>query len=229
MGMYGENNDRVDALLRDYLDLHLDASPLIALALVGIGLLFLTQGWKFYRQLITLNAAYLGLLIGRRYAERMTEPHLDLVLILGFGAVFAALAWPAIKWAVSLFGGVIGGLAGFALWRYTAMAFDAPDLAELAWVGGLMGVIIMGLLAFVIFQVVVVIVTSFQGGVLLVSGLLTLAFALDGPDRSLFRRLDTEVALIPLMVFIPTIIGAIFQENKHLLLQARRRKTAAKA
>ncbi|MFW6155078.1 MAG: hypothetical protein ACOC95_07680 [Planctomycetota bacterium] len=219
----------MDELLRDYLDLHLDASPLIALALMGIGLVFLTQGWKFYRQLITLSAGYLGLLVGSRYAERMTEPHLDLVFILGFGAVFAALAWPAIKWAVCLFGGVIGGLAGFALWRYTSLAFDAPDLAELAWVGGLMGVIIMGLLAFVIFQVVVVVVTSFQGGMLLISGLLALSFALDGPDRSLFRRLDRDVALVPLMVFIPTIIGAIFQENKHLLLQAKKRKAAAKA
>ncbi|NLF32597.1 MAG: hypothetical protein GX591_17110 [Planctomycetes bacterium] len=219
----------MDELLRDYLDLHLDASPVIALALVGVGLLFLTQGWKFYRQLITLNAGYLGLLVGSRYAERMTEPHMDLILILGFGAVFAALAWPAIKWAVSLFGGVIGGLAGFALWRYTSIAFDAYDLADLAWVGGLMGVIIMGLLAFVVFQVVVVIVTSFQGGLLLISGILALAFALDGPDRSLFRRLDKDVALIPLLVMIPTALGAIFQENKHLLLQAKKKKAAAKA
>jgi len=216
----------VEENLRLYLDFLQIQHPLIALAMIGVGCLFLTHGWKLFKILIAADAVALGLLCGSIVGEHLSRPNMDIILGVGFGLIFAALVWPLMKWAVCAMGALFGAGVGFVLWSYATHASGYYSLGQHAWVGAVIGLITMALLAFIIFRTVAVVVTSLQGAWLLASGIGVLALAIDGLRENLRARLDENLLLVPVLVLIPGILGIIFQESKFLTVQAKKRKAA---
>jgi hypothetical protein len=216
----------LDEYLRLYLEFLQEQHPLLALVMIGIGGLFLTHGWKLFKILIAADAVLLGLLIGNIVGIHLNRPHMDIILGIGFGIVFAALVWPLMKWAVCLMGALFGAVVGLVLWRCAAQAAGYHALAEHAWAGGLIGLITMALLAFIIFRTVAVVVTSLQGAWLLVSGIGVLVLAIDGLRENVLARLNENPILIPVLTLIPGILGIIYQESKFLSLMAKKRQAA---
>jgi len=201
--------------------------PLSAAALALLGCIFLVLGWKQYKALITLDAmalgAALGAYIGRHYAHR---PNMDLYLGLGGALLLAAIAWPLMKWAVGVLGALVGGVIGYAGWCYASRAFGETNLGQQAWVGGLLGLIVLGLLSLVIFRTVVIVIMALEGSVLLVSGACGLLFNHEGAAEPLKARLDENIYLLPMALLLPALIGFVFQQSKFLQLQAKKRKFA---
>lgn len=189
--------------------------PVVGALLLGVGGVYLLLGWRIFKVLVIANACVLGMGAGVWVGtELLKYPNMDIIGGIAGGLLLAVAAWPLMRWAVSIMGALAGAAVGFGLWRYVAQAAGQPDLIRLSWVGALIGLITMGLLAFLIFKAVVIIFTSLQGSGMMVSGTCALLMKHDGLRTALTTNLTNNVYLLPLLVIVPTLIGVIFQETK---------------
>jgi len=181
----------------------------LAMLLFACGLVYMLQGWKIFKILVVANVALLGAAVGS-YVGMMARGENTWMYVSAAGALLmGGLAWPLMKYAVSLLGGIAGSFVGYGLWHYVGNAADRPEILQYAWVGALVGLIVLGLLAFVILKFVVMFVTSIQGAMMGLAGVLALmlkymAEDLEGPLRQ-------NDHLMVILIAVPAIIGFVFQ------------------
>jgi hypothetical protein len=179
---------------------------LATILLIG-GIVYLIFGVYLYKALITINLAavggYLGAVIG--YRTGGTGAMIPWALIGAF--CLAALTWPLMKYAVALMGGLYGFLLGAAIWRTGGLE------ARYAWAGGGMGLIGFGMLSFILFRGSIMMYTSLQGSVMLVFGLLGLIFKYQSVAPTITSSLKGQPIMLPLSIFIPTVLGLIYQQT----------------
>jgi len=182
--------------------------PGMATILLIGGIVYLIFGVYMYKALITVNmavvGAYLGALLG--YRTGGNGAMIPWALIGAF--CFAALTWPMMKYAVAVMGGLYGFLLGAAIWRTGNLE------ARYAWAGGGMGLIGFGMLSFILFRGSIMMYTSLQGSVMLVFGLLGLIFKYQSVSQTLTTSLTGQPIVLPLAVFIPTVLGLIYQQTQ---------------
>src|SRR3954470_23897952 len=184
-----------------------DMGAAVALLLVLLGLVYLLFGFYLFKPLVLLNAAFIGAMVGVLVSGKTGGP-LPSGILGGF--VAAAATYPQMKWAVALMGGLFGAVLGFSLWRTFGLE---PGFA---WTGGCMGVIGCGLLCFIVFRGSVMAYTSLQGSVMVVFGLLSLAFRYQDFAPRLSKSLEVKPFLLPMCIFIATILGLIYQQSSAL-------------
>jgi hypothetical protein len=191
-------------------------SPGAAALLVMCGLVYLMFGWYAFKGLVTLNAAMAGGCLGAIIGDRIA----DAALVGGVvGAIMAAATtWPMMKYAIAIMGGLFGALLGAAMWR----SFNLEP--HLAWAGGLVGLILFGMLSFVLFKASIMMFTSLQGAVMLTFGVLSLALRYPSVAPQILQHLAVKPFLLPLAVFIPMMLGLVYQQTQ----QAESEKAAAK-
>jgi hypothetical protein len=190
-----------------------DLDPLKAVLLLAVGLVYLLYGWKVFKMLVILNAAMIGIALGAMIGRGSpTTPNLPTFTGIAGGLLLGVAAWPLMKYAVSLMGALVGSLVGYGLWRYIADAAGQVTLSQYAWAGALLGLVTLGMLAFVIFQITVMIFTSIQGTAMAVSGVLALLLHYPSIRLDLQNSLTTEMHLLPLLIAVPSAIGFIFQD-----------------
>jgi len=131
--------------------------PLQAVLILAAGLFYLLQGWKVFKILVVANAAVLGGAAGWFLGKALDGQNMSLFGGIAGALLLAVVAWPLMKYAVSLMGMLVGGLLGYSLWGYVAQAAGQTTLAEYAWAGAIIGLIGLGMLAFVVFQLTVMI------------------------------------------------------------------------
>lgn len=187
--------------------------PLPAVVLIAGGLIYLMLGFNFYRWLVTLNAAFVGAVVGTYIGYKMGSA-LPGGILGGFCA--AAVTWPCMRWAVAVMGGIFGALLGGSLWR--AAGLDPHYL----WTGAAMGLIFCGLVCFIVFRGSVMAYTSLQGSVMLVFGLLGLIFKYQNLSSAIIQGLTLKPFLLPMAIFIPAILGLMYQQNATAAVQAKK-------
>lgn len=179
--------------------------PGLATLLVIAGIVYLVFGVYLFKALVTLNAglvgAYLGAMIGYKTGGGGVLPW---ALIGGF--TMAALAWPLMKYAVAMTGGLYGFLLGAAMWRTAGLE------ANYTWAGGMMGLIAFGMLSFILFRGSIMMYMSLQGSVMLVFGLLGLIFKYQSLSPQIMDGLTGRPFLLPVSIFIPAVLGLIYQQ-----------------
>jgi hypothetical protein len=183
----------------------------VALLLVLLGLVYLLFGFYLFKPLVLLNAAFVGAMVGVLVSHKTGGP-LPSGILGGF--IAAAVTYPMMKWAVALMGGLFGAMLGLTLWRTFGLE------AGFAWTGGCMGLIACGLLCFIVFRGSVMAYTSLQGSVMLVFGILSLAYKYQGFAPRLAQGLQVKPFVLPMCIFIGTILGLIYQQNSALSAQA---------
>ena len=188
---------------------HHQYGAVLAMLLFACGLVYMLQGWKIFKILVVANVAVLGAVIGNYLGSRAGGPNTWIFTSVAGALLLGGLAWPLMKYAVSLLGGLVGSFVGYGLWHYVTNTIDRPDLLQYSWVGALVGLITLGLLAFVILKFVVMFVTSLQGAVMGVGGVLALLLKympddLEGPLRD-------NSHLMAILIGVPAIIGFVFQ------------------
>ena len=176
----------------------------VALLLILLGLVYLLFGFHLFKPLVLLNAAFVGAMVGVFVSGKTGGP-LPSGILGGF--VAAAATYPLMKWAVALMGGLFGAILGFTLWRTFGLE------AGFAWTGGCMGLIACGLLCFIVFRGSVMAYTSLQGSVMLVFGILSLVYKYQGLAPRLAQSLEMKPFMLPMTIFIATILGLIYQQN----------------
>jgi hypothetical protein len=168
------------------------------------GVVFLMFGFQFYKALVTLNAAIVGAAVGAIIGSKLGGA-LPGGILGGFCA--AAVTWPMMRWAVAVMGGLFGALLGASLWR--AAGLDVHFL----WAGAMMGLIFCGLLCFIVFKGSVMAYTSLQGSVMLIFGLLGLVYNYKPVAEAITKGLTVKPFLLPLAIFIPTVLGLLYQQT----------------
>jgi hypothetical protein len=190
----------------DLIDWAMHMSPGTATILVIAGMIYLMFGWYAFKGLVTVNAAMAGGCLGAIIGDRIADAALIGAVV---GAVLAAATtWPMMKYAIALMGGLFGTLIGAALWR----SFNLEP--NLAWAGGMIGLITFGLLSFILFKTSVMMFTSLQGAVMLTFGVLGLIFKYQSIAPQVVQHLQVKPFLLPLAIFIPTVLGLIYQQHQ---------------
>jgi hypothetical protein len=129
--------------------------------------------------------------------------------ILG-GFIAAAVTYPLMKWAVAVMGGLFGAMLGLTAWKMFGLE------GGFAWTGAMMGLIACGLFCFIVFRGSVMAYTSLQGSVMVIFGMLSLVFKYSWFAETLSYSFRGKPFLLPMTVFIATILGLIYQQNSEL-------------
>ena len=217
-GVHTAAKDIVDRILalelpsqQDYVYTLLHLNVLVAFLLIVCGLVYLLQGWKLFKILVIANAAMIGGFMGAQLGGALRGQDTALFGGIAGALLLAVLAWPLLKYAVSLMGAICGGLLGYGVWNYIAVAIGHRELATYAWAGGLLGMITLALLAFVILKFTVMVFTSFQGALMTASGLLAMLMKYDAIRSGLKDKLAYSDHLVTWLIAVPTILGFALQ------------------
>jgi hypothetical protein len=115
------------------------------------------------------------------------------------------------RWAVSLLGAIAGGIITSGIWY----AFELPERYMPA--GALIGIIAGGMISFIVFKIAVMLFTSFGGGILIITGLLSLVYRYEGiqnpPTATVKTMLYNNHWFLPALLLAPTLIGIIVQNK----------------
>jgi len=187
----------------DLLDWCHTAGPGIAVILILAGIVFLLFGYGIFKVLVTLNAAVLGGWIGLMLGAK-TGVEIPAAIV---GAMLAGTAaFPTMKYAVAIMGGLFGAVLGVTIWR---LANLDPNFS---WSGGATGLVFCGLMSFLLFRECIITYTSLQGSVMLIFGILGLIFKYQEVAEPLTHHFEMKPFLLPLAIFIPTLGGFIYQK-----------------
>lgn len=179
--------------------------PGLAALLVLLGVIYLLFGFNIFKALVMFNAACVGAALGMVISDKINAAPIPLAITGAF--IAAVLTWPMMRWAVAVMGGVFGALLGASLWR----AFGLEP--TFAWAGGGMGLILFGLLSFILFRGCVMTYMSLQGAFMLILGVLGLIFKYHEITPRVCNCFAQKSFLMPMLIFIPTVLGIMFQQN----------------
>jgi len=177
--------------------------PLWQLVLfIPVGLVSLLYGLKLFKGMVVVYAAMVGVLAGWLTAARFALS--ETIGMIGGAVVLGLLAWPLFKVAVSIFGGVAGGLLG-------AMVVFWLDKPVYVLIAGGIGLVLGFILALVIFRAVIIFMTSVLGAVLVVLGVVGLVMAVPSVREAVITGIEAKRFLLPVLIGVPAVIGAIYQ------------------
>jgi hypothetical protein len=178
--------------------------PGMATVLIILGIIYVMFGFYLFKGLVVMNAACVGAWVGAMIGERSGSAVPCAVL----GAfIAAAVTIPTMKWAVAVLGGLLGAALGGSIWRLIDLD------PHFAWAGAGMGLIACGLFCFIIFRGSVMAYMSLQGSIMLVFGILGLLYKYQDLGPRITNGLQARTFILPMAVFIPTVIGLLYQQS----------------
>lgn len=184
-----------------------------AVILLIAGLLCLLSGHKFHKVAVIGIALLFGIFAGYSLGVKINAP--AMIVAACVGLLLAVVAFPLMKYAVAVFGGLAGAWIGANMWAGIADAVNTANgahvMTEVYWVGALIGLLVCGMLAFIVFDLSVIMFTSVSGSTLAVIGALALVASMIGA-QNLRSTIGDSRLIIPLLVFVPAMIGLILQE-----------------
>ena len=199
--------------------LHLQTLSVVwSVVFLVAGLLCMFNGYKFYRTVTVVFALVIGLAVGYALGLKISAPYIVSGCV---GLLLAVACFPMMKYAVAILGGLCGAWVGANTWTAVCHLVNRNDplvanaSASHHWVGALVGLILFGMLAFILFKLAIVLFTSVSGSTLAVLGLLALLLQFKPWQDEIRSGLSTHAMIIPLLVFVLAIIGLILQESSH--------------
>lgn len=189
-----------------------EMSVVWAVVFLVAGLLCLFNGYRFYKLTTVLLALFIGAFAGYGLGK-----HIDAQWIVAgcLGALLATVCFPLMKYAVAALGGITGAYVGANAWSAIAQLASEPGSAAASnyWVGALVGLILFGMLAFVLFKLSVIFFTSISGSTIAVLGVIALLLQFPVLQEQVATGLRANAAIIPMLVLVPALIGLILQET----------------
>ncbi len=185
-----------------------------AIVFLICGLLTMLNGYRMYPVVTICLAAMIGIFAGHRIGKHMESP---MVIAGCLGLLFGVLCVPFMKYAVSVVGGLVGAFWGANVWA-SVISFvgeNGPPEGTM-WIGALIGLIVCGMLSFILFKLSVVFFTSISGSTMAVMGAVALLLQIPSFKDSVWHALNNEkgkAVILPLLVLVPAIIGMIMQDT----------------
>lgn len=186
-----------------------ESELIFALGIGILGLLLLIFGFSHHKWIVVFNCIALGYVVGGMLGQRAQITTVGGII----GAVvLGAIAWPLMKYAVAISGGLVGAIVGMCLWVY----FGQPEADR--WAGALIGLVVLGMLSFCLFKTSVILFSCIQGAAMLVLGSCALLIKYTPWDHVVYTNLSTKPVLMPVLVFAVALLGIIYQHQRHGLL-----------
>lgn len=170
----------------------------------AVGLVLLLYGLKVFRVVVVLNAAYLGAMLGLIVNH---QTGVGWWAIPASGLVLAILAWPLMRVAVALMAGLAGGLLGLLVG--STMLLDSQFIIAAAAIG----LLVSGLLAFVVFRAIIICLTALEGAAMAAIGLAGLVMSIEPVRDALAAALDGRPLLLAALVLLPAAVGCVYQSS----------------
>jgi len=165
-------------------------------------------GYRWHKLVIVLLAGLGGVWAGVEFGDSIGA---QTIVATSLGLLAAMLAWPLLRYAASLFGGLAGAFAGANIWT----AIGQPS--EQHYVGAIVGLIIVGMLAFLAFRGVVVILTTVGGATLLTLGSIAAMIEVEAWRTAIINSMTEHPTVVPFIVGSVAVIGAVLQIGGGLL------------
>ena len=178
--------------------------PGLAALMIIMGIVYLLFGFQLYRLLVLANAIAVGAIVAGAIGDKSGAA---VPCAIAGGVLAGAVAWPATKYAVAAMGALYGALVAATLWRL------AGQEARFTWAGAMTGAVAGGLLCFIVFHYCVMAYTSLQGATMLIFGILGLLLKYQDIAPKVGNYLSLRPFVLPLFVFIPTVLGTMFQQH----------------
>ncbi len=186
------------------------------------GLVCMLNGYKFYKTIIIVVAASVGAFAGYALGKQIEAAYVVagcLSLLLAVGC------WPLMKYAVALIGGLAGAFLGANVWSASSSLIGdtshAQAMAHNYWIGALIGLLIIGMLSFILFKVAVVLFTSFGGSTIAVMGAIALLLQVPAWQDAVSTSLTAHPIVVPMLIAVPTVIGLIMQQSQPATANAK--------
>ena len=182
-----------------------------------VGLTTMLNGYKYYRFVTVLLAMTLGSIVGYYLGDKIGAAY----IVAGCASMLVAVTcFPLMKYAVALLGGLAGAFIGANVWVAVArLMFEgaqADALAKNAWVGALVGLITIGMLAFILFKLTIILFTSVSGSTLAVIGALALLIQVPNWRTPIVDSIAAHPIVVPLLILVPAVIGLLVQETESM-------------
>lgn len=203
-------------------------SAVWAIVFLAAGLMCIINGYKFYKPVTVLLALVIGASAGHALGHQIKAE--ESVIAGCIGALLAATCMPLMKYAVAVMGGLSGAFIGANAWTAiakmaaksaaagnaaaTAGAATSGGAADHYWVGALIGLILFGMLAFIMFKLSIVMFTSVSGSTLAVLGAMALLLQVPEWQPTVTRSLSSHTIVTPMLVLVPAMIGLILQQAR---------------
>jgi len=195
-------------------------NPLLGLIMATGGLLFMFYGWRITRAAITLSSALLGALTATTLADNLEfGPAAEAGLVALCATLLAALGRRSVKIAAAILGGVLAQSACV----YVATWLSLPAVV-VSMSGTAVGLLVASL-AFILFDHVVIFVTSLEGAVMLVSGMMIILAERPATMAALRDLSLNNPLFIPMTFVAPTVIAFCLQLSEYQEKDAARPAT----
>lgn len=206
-----------------------------AIVFVVIGLVCLLKGYTFHKIMTVALLVVLGAMVGYRMGLEIQGP--PFVVAGCVSVLLAVLAFPLMKYAVAILGGLSGAFIGSNLWAGLGRVLDSSAESRVAaegqeaasgsmivraaeimpadayWVGALIGLIVCGLAAFMLSKITIHLFTTVSGSTIAVFGVIALLLSIETFRDTVATELTRSPLIIPLLVFVPAAIGFLMQEK----------------
>lgn len=206
-----------------------------AIAFVIMGLVCLLNGYKFHKIVTVSLLVVLGAVLGYWMGLEIKGP--PFVVAAMVSILLGVLAFPLMKYAIAILGGLSGAFIGANLWvavaRFLGSPVEGQDAATATasttnetllqlgtyvpshafWVGALIGLIVCGFGAFILSKVAIHLFTTVSGSTIAVFGVIALLLSMDSIRGTVTTELTRSPLIIPLLVFVPAAIGFLMQEK----------------
>lgn len=205
-----------------------------ALVFIIIGMVCLLNGYKFHKVLTIALLVIIGSMLGYWMGLEISGP--PFVVAGCVGTLLAVMAFPLMKYAVAVLGGLSGAFIGSNLWAGFGRVLDTTAAERVAqhgeeaaagqlivkaanampadafWIGALMGLVVCGIAAFALSKITIHLFTSVSGSTIAVFGVIALLLSFDTFSATVATELSRSALVIPLLVFVPAAIGFVLQE-----------------
>ncbi len=179
--------------------------------MIVLGVICTFQGYRWRKTVVLILAALCGLWAGTALGGEIGSG--AMVAALALALLFAIIALPLMKFTVAFFGGLAGAFLGANLWSMLA----PPEHQSSVQLGAVIGLIAMGMLAFIAFRVVVIVFTSIVGSTMLVLGMLSLLVGVGIWQGDLSHTMTDNQMIVPLVVAVVALIGGVIQHGGGLV------------
>jgi hypothetical protein len=175
---------------------------LVGIPLLLAGIMLAGVGWRIWKVAVVLNFALIGGILGNNISPWEEQRWL---FALACGVIVGCASFPIANYAVSALGGLVGAGITFTM----ATAATTNDM--LIWVVAGIALLVCCGLSFLYLRQVIILVTSFEGGVLLLAAAVAIFAEMPGLF-GFFRRIAVESAIfVPFLLLVPTVIGSLLQ------------------
>jgi hypothetical protein len=186
------------------------------IGLILIGGLLMSFGFKAYKWIVLLNFVGIGWWLGSKVflnnptGDQGTDDLMIVASVAG-ALLMGIVAWPLLRWSVAACGGLVGFGIGMVVWGYCGQPVN------MAWAGGLVGLVVLGMLSFVLFKTTVILFTSIEGAALFVFGTCALLLRYAPWEKQVATSVNKPI-LIPMVITAIATISLFWQHQQHGLI-----------